>query len=639
MDMMVVPLKDLILDPHQDVDLTALPEAEAIELIRKTYRFLPPHAEVSIQDGIVTIRVPDQDEPHLNEALKWYRHAVKHAQMGEYRRAIQLHNLAMAYLEAGDVEKAKDHLIQVLQLNPKDAWAYLILGNIYGKNEAGWNQAERFYRRAFELDPNDAMLLTNYGALMAKQRNFEQAEEFFERAVKAKPDFPNSYLALAMLDMQSAKAQQALAVLDDLFTKTRPMDVRSTPAYAEARRLYLEVARRVADETYDTARAFLRERTQELELETGHSIKVVEYNSLDVRAVSELAWRHGRSEHRIRHKLAERAILPHLLAHELEHIDAEDEARRAGRVKTFKWTPETQAIGMKAISDHPFKLRSAGIPESKIPNLMYQYVHGITYQVYNSPLDMVLEYRLHANDTPVRASQFAWLYAQHLETLQVFTTPEIKRLSPPRIYKANLALNCAFDLFVDSLYAGRTDYASAYRNSEVLPIAQKLFATWQAAMPNLKPGDEYAIVDEFARILKLEGWYEWGTDEEMPPELTELEVSEPSPQGATNPDLLKEKSSAAVMYLHGALKRFAGMTDAQVRAVGKEIAMRGIEGIDYASPESQYIVAAFPGETFTGLQMLCMMYVAFKRTEPSLDLQLDFQDEYETALKMFQQEQ
>ena len=41
-----------------------------------------------------------------------------------------------------------------------------------------------------------------------------------------------------------------------------------------------------------------------------------------------------------------------------------------------------------------------------------------------------------------------------------------------------------------------------------------------------------------------------------------------------------------------------------------------------------------PGETFTGLHLLCLMYVGFKIIEPTLDTGLDYKDAYELALEV-----
>ena len=72
--------------------------------------------------------------------------AVKRAREGDYKKAIGIYkrvleldpslhearrDLAMTYMEIGDVENATNHLIEVLRLDPKDAWSWVVLGNLY----------------------------------------------------------------------------------------------------------------------------------------------------------------------------------------------------------------------------------------------------------------------------------------------------------------------------------------------------------------------------------------------------------------------------------------------------------------------------------------------------------------------------
>ena len=90
---------------------------------------------------------------------------------------------------------------------------------------------------------------------------------------------------------------------------------------------------------------------------------------------------------------------------------------------------------------------------------------------------------------------------------------EIKRLTPPRILRATSALNCAYTLFTDSLYDNKTEYGSLHRTSEVFATGHEFFALKQQTMSNFNSGDEYTVVDEFARALKLNGWLEWSVDE------------------------------------------------------------------------------------------------------------------------------
>jgi len=179
MSTVMVHLQDLALNPDQPMDWLALSEADAIAAIKKLHGFLSSAIEVSIRDGIAYITLPDVESKRVDDALKSIDRAETHAKNGDYKRAIQLferallvlpnhtqarRNLAMAYLESGNKDKAKDLLIQVLALDPKDEWAFVLMGNLYSKHEKNLDQAEKFYRRAFELDPHDAVLLTNCGA-------------------------------------------------------------------------------------------------------------------------------------------------------------------------------------------------------------------------------------------------------------------------------------------------------------------------------------------------------------------------------------------------------------------------------------------------------------------------------------------
>ena len=305
----IIPLKDFVADPEKNLDLSSLPEEEAIAVIKQSFGFFATAIEVSIRDGIATINFPEAQAERLEKGLALYERGVKHAQRGDYKQAISLfkqaleivpnhtdarRNLAMAYLESGNQEKAKDYLTEVLALDPKDAWAFVLLGNIYFKEEKKLDLAEKFYRRAFELNPNDPLLLANYGALMAEKQDTEQAEEFFERAIQANPTYPNSYHALAVLNYRAHKPQLALQALDDMFGKAKSSDIRSGLVYTESRQLYLEASRQIADESYDRLMQAIDERKQALEKqEGGLPIEIVEDNSLQFPIVSQMAWRQG----------------------------------------------------------------------------------------------------------------------------------------------------------------------------------------------------------------------------------------------------------------------------------------------------------------------------------------------------------
>ncbi len=45
---------------------------------------------------------------------------------------------------------------------------------------------------------------------------------------------------------------------------------------------------------------------------------------------------------------------------------------------------------------------------------------------------------------------------------------------------------------------------------------------------------------------------------------------------------------------------------------------------------------SLPGEKFSGLHLMCLMYAGFKRIAPEHDLQMDLHEPFLTALEMFE---
>ena len=55
-----------------------------------------------------------------------------------------------------------------------------------------------------------------------------------------------------------------------------------------------------------------------------------------------------------------------------------------------------------------------------------------------------------------------------------------------------------------------------------------------------------------------------------------------------------------------------------------------MNGIDVNNADSSYRLRSLPGE-FSGLQLVCLEYVAFKQAAPQLDIGFDLSREYEMA--------
>jgi Flp pilus assembly protein TadD len=94
----------------------------------------------------------------------------------------------------------------------------------------------------------------------------------------------------------------------------------------------------------------------------------------------------------------------------------------------------------------------------------------------------------------------------------------------------------------------------------------------------------------------------------------------------------------AVMYCLAALEKCDTMPQAEIQKIAFEIAAVGTKGINPNDPDRKYRLRTLPGE-FSGLQLLCYMFVTWKKVAPEADMGFDLSREYEAALGLFKPQQ
>ena len=324
----------------------------------------------------------------------------------------------------------------------------------------------------------------------------------------------------------------------------------------------------------------------------------------------------------------------HIEAHELTHIRLESLARKHNRNRWFATTAATRELAIRALAPDVKKLERQGYSDDSITRLVLDLVGGLCGCIFNAPLDMWIETLLHRELPALRHAQFVSLHRLAVEALAATNHPEIRKLTPPKVLRALSALNGASALFLDDFTHGVTDFWTHYQRLDGANLSPRLFALWKDRRDSLQPGDEYDLVDAFADLLGLRGWYEWQPD----PGAHEVTES-PEKEGTTNPELPRHKHPAAVWHLLSALQRYGPMDVEQVRAIAFEIGMLGRSGLDYASPDKKYTLRTLPGETFSGLQLMCLMHAGFKRIAPEQDTGMDLDGPFLQALALFNAEQ
>ena len=94
----------------------------------------------------------------------------------------------------------------------------------------------------------------------------------------------------------------------------------------------------------------------------------------------------------------------------------------------------------------------------------------------------------------------------------------------------------------------------------------------------------------------------------------------------------------ALMYLLDALKKFGKMSREQVQKITFEIAIMGQRGLDVNDAAQQYRLQSLPGQ-YSGLHMVCIMYVGFQKIAPEHSLGFDLSKEFAVAKAMYEGKQ
>ena len=94
----------------------------------------------------------------------------------------------------------------------------------------------------------------------------------------------------------------------------------------------------------------------------------------------------------------------------------------------------------------------------------------------------------------------------------------------------------------------------------------------------------------------------------------------------------------AVMYCLSALERFAKLPEEEVRRISFEVGMLGTKGFEINDPEQQYQLRSIPGK-FSGMELVCIMYVGFQQFAPDCPPNFDLSAEYAAAKELFRKRQ
>ena len=86
----------------------------------------------------------------------------------------------------------------------------------------------------------------------------------------------------------------------------------------------------------------------------------------------------------------------------------------------------------------------------------------------------------------------------------------------------------------------------------------------------------------------------------------------------------------AVEHCATAIKKFSTLPVERVKEITAEISMLGRSGLDMHNPAEQYALNSLPG-SYTGLELVCYLYVGIQMFSPGTDVGFDLGAEYNIA--------
>lgn len=119
--------------------------------------------------------------------------------------------LGMAYLQKGDIERAKQKLLYALQKAPELPEAWYSIGYFY-ESTGNKKQAQHSYLKAVQLAPERGDVLNNYGTYLCRTGDYANAIHYFLLATKDAQylDTAGAYENAGLCSMNIPDRKQAL---------------------------------------------------------------------------------------------------------------------------------------------------------------------------------------------------------------------------------------------------------------------------------------------------------------------------------------------------------------------------------------------------------------------------------------------
>ena len=629
------------------------------EEIEKFFTVGPFKPGITIIHGIVDINIEGElieqhnsryrkvldlcDDRRFEEAKKQISQLIKEApQISEYHRVLgQIHS------EEGEQDDAINSLIDALRWDPKNEWALIMTGNILARYQHDIDAAMNYYACAVQHKPDNYVTLTLVAINLIQNGKPEVARQYLDRAFEINPAYPNMYYAYAKLAEAEHNDKEAFQLAVVALFKNPRKDL----LYQQSLQTATKAANEIIDVEVggDIVNAF----AARLEEECGKKIVIEGDTTLKTAAKIEFAENHNRSYHLVKYN-PEYPAVHHLIMHELTHLFLAAQARQAGKNKLFVSYDENKQKFLLALDKDAKKMSKKGYDDEVIREYYTKLFVGLNNQIFNTPIDLFIEDYLFQNHPDLMPYQFVSLLGLIQEGIHATTDENILTIAPPGILSKSKTFNLVNALqFMKRYGVNLIDEHNPTKTEK--EQAEKFYHEYQECRTMHTPGDEYKLLQSFAKQLYLQNYFALieesgfrqhrdlierlcadakvdlsGSDAENPAEI----LADKKMQVFTEAHEGKDINMAVTRFMVEALHYFEKLSGSEINAIAMQIGLLCGDGI---SPDSEgYTVPLIAGKSFTGYQVLAYYYVSWAKAFPEYleQLQLPFDKEYEFALEM-----
>jgi tetratricopeptide (TPR) repeat protein len=630
-------------------------ESEIIDFLTQFYTHFDKTPSVVVDQNLIII---ETDIQKVFAERKEYLKAVSLCEKGKFAEAKPILNklignnptdsdyyriLGQVLSEEGDQEEAIDCLINSLRWDSKNAYALIMMGNIFAKYKNDIDTAKKYYDQALIVNPEDNISINNIGLYLLQQGSYEESKGYFQKALEIDPNYPNSLHALAILSDMEYDYKSA-------FNYNLRATINNKPGntlYQNSLSNIFKLAEKIIQE--GKGKSVIDQYRVKLEHEGGREIEIISSNNIPYAAKIEFAENYKRENHIVKFKPSYPAI-EHLVVHELVHLDFVVQARKEGINQIFYTLDSHREQFNKMFENTVRNYRKMNLPQDAIDDICSKIFQGINTLAYNVPIDLFIEDYLYKTFEDIRPYQLLSLYNLVKLGIESVTDKKILKYSDPKITSWTKIFNLVYALQLKELYG--IDLIKDFQATKnEINQSHTFYNEYLEYKNDRKPGEEYELVANWAEDLNIKRFFELEGELQFRRRSnvnSVIESLEDDPIGDKDRDPVKERehkkflesekkigvNMAVAMFMVSALQYFEGMEKDKIKNIALEIALQGTQG--YHPQKTDYKLHSIPEITFSGYQILAYYYVSWALVMPDMldQLNIPYEEEYNLALSM-----